>query len=347
MNLNSDNLRQAFERWIATVAGVVAQISDAFVKPRNLAVEGAVDGSYRIGADPRTFRLADGAFVDEEGRAADSMLRGARVALTLPPGMFLFRDLDFPAKAVDFLDGVLRAQIDRLTPWSPAQAAFGASAPHNAGHDRIKLVMAAAPLAQIKPIAAALGAAGANAATVAARREDDAPGAPPIVVLESAFRRERAAVEAQGLLRKALVGALAFAGLSAAASGVLGAWLETRTEDIAGETHQWRQAQMAGVRDPDIMLHKRKFESPLTVLVMDQLAGILPDDTYLREIQFGEGKVEIAGVSADATKLVAMLERSPTFSRATFSAPTTHAPNEPGDHFHIRAQVNARYGQGE
>ncbi len=166
-------------------------------------------------------------------------------------------------------------------------------------------------------------------------------------MLESAFRRERAAVEAQGLLRKALVGALAFAGLSAAASGVLGAWLETRTEDIAGETHQWRQAQMAGVRDPDIMLHKRKFESPLTVLVMDQLAGILPDDTYLREIQFGEGKVEIAGVSADATKLVAMLERSPTFSRATFSAPTTHAPNEPGDHFHIRAQVNARYGQGE
>ena len=347
MNLNSDSLKQAFERWIAAVAGVVAQASDAFAKPRAVAIEGAADGSYRIGADPRAFRIVDGAFVDEDGRAADSMLRGARVALTLPPGMFLFRDLDFPAKAVDFLDGVLRAQIDRLTPWSPAQAAFGASAPQNAGHDRIKLAMAAAPLAQIEPIAAALGGAAANSATIAARREEEAAPAPRIVVLESAFRRERAAVEAQGLLRKTLVGALAFAGLSAAASGVLGAWLETRSEDIATETHQWRQAQMSGARDPDIMLHKRKFGAPLTVLVMEQLARILPDDTYLREMQYGEGKVEIAGVSADATKLVAMLESSPTFSRATFSAPTTHAPNEPGDQFHIQAQVNARYGRDE
>ena len=100
-------------------------------------------------------------------------------------------------------------------------------------------------------------------------------------------------------------------------------------------------------RDPDVILHKHKFDTPLVVLVMEQLARILPDDTFLKELQFGEGKVEIAGVSGNATRLVGMLERSPTFSRATFSAPTTHAPNEPGDQFHIQAQVNARYGQGE
>jgi len=347
MKLNSDSVRQAFDQWIATVANVVADVGDAFSKPRAVTLDGAANGAYLIDGDAaRALAIVDGAFVDASGRSAADALRGARVELNLPAGMFLFRELDFPAKAVDFLDGVLRAQIDRLTPWSPAQAAFGSSAPAPAGLDRIKLVMAAAPLARIEPIVRALGAAGANSVIVAARRE---PGvaAPPIVVHESAFRRATVAIEARGRLRAALVGALAFAGVCAAASSLLGAWLDSRAEDIAAETRQWRQAQMSGARDPDIMLHKRKHDAPLVVLVMEQLARILPDDTYLKEMQFGEGKVEIAGVSADATRLVGMLERSPTFSRATFSAPTMHAPNEPGDQFHIQAQVNARYGQGE
>jgi len=347
MKMNSDSVKLAFDRWIANVATVVAQVLDSFARPRTVAIKGAADGVFQIsGDDTRAFRLVDGAFACDDGRAVEPLLRGARVSLALPPGMFLFRELDLPSRAIEFLDGVLRAQIDRLTPWSPAQAVFGHSAPQTAGHDRIKLVIAAAPLAQIDPIIHAFSAAGANSAVIVAQREN-ADAAPPIVVHESAFRREQAAAEAQGVLRKALVGALAFAGLTAAASGILGAWFDARTADVAAETHQWRQAQMSGARDPDIMLHKRKFGSPLTVLVLEQLARILPDDTYLREFQFSEGKLEIAGVSADATRLVAMLERSPTFSRATFSAPTTHAPNEPGDQFHIQAQVNARYGQVE
>jgi len=346
MKLDSESVRQAFDRWIATTAAVVAEAGDAVAKPRHTAIAMAADGTYELAGDPtRAFRLVDGAFVDTDGRSADGLLRDARVTLDLPPSMFLFRELDFPAKALDFLDGVLRAQIDRFTPWTPAQVAFGHSAPLPVGHDRIKLTIAAAPLVQIMPIVRAFGAAGANAVVVAARREEDA-GA-PIVVHESAFRRDQAIARAQGLLKKALVGALAFAGLSAAASGLAGAWLDSSAETIASETRQWRQAQMSGARDPDIMLHKKKTDAPLTVLVIDQLARILPDDTFLREVTFGEGKMEIAGVSADATRLIGMLERAPMFSRATFSAPTTHAPNEPGDQFHIQAQVSARYGQGE
>ena len=345
MRLNSDSLRGVFDRWIATVASVVAPAGEAFSRPRAVAIDGLSESAFRIAQDPGgVLTLVDGAPVDQTGHAANAVLRDARVTVTLPPEMFLFRDLDFPSKALDFLDGVLRAQIDRLTPWSSAQAVFGHSAPVSVGLDRIKLTLAAAPLTRIEQIVRAFGAAGAHSVVIAARREGDETAA-PITVHEGAFRRERTMLEARRGLRHALVGALAFAGLSAAASGLLGAWFETRTESVAAETRQWRHAQMAGARDPDIMLHKHKFEAPLAVLVIDQLARILPDDTYLRELQLGEGKVELAGVSADAARLIAMLESSPTFSRATFSAPTTHTPNEPGDQFHIQAQVNARYGQ--
>ena len=240
---------------------------------------------------------------------------------------------------------MLRAQIDRFTPWSDTQVVFGHSAPMPAGHDRIKLTIAAAPLKQIMPIVRAFDAAGAASVVVNARREDGAGAS--ILVHESAFHRERATLKAERALKSALVGVLAFAGVSVGASSLAGAWLETKGETIAAETHQWRQAQMSGARDPDVMLHKRKIDTPLVVLVMEQLARILPDDTFLREISFGEGKIEIAGVSADATRLIVLLERSPTFTRATCSAPTTHSANEPGDQFHIQAQVNARYGKPE
>ncbi|MCB1541459.1 MAG: PilN domain-containing protein [Rhodoblastus sp.] len=327
------------------VASVVAQAGESFSRPRAIAVEGLSENAFRIARDHASVLvLVDGALVDETSHTANAILRDARVTLTLPSEMFLFRDLDFPSKALDFLDGVLRAQMDRLTPWSSAQAVYGHSAPVSVGLDRIKLTLAAAPLAPIEQIVRAFGAAGAHSVVIAARREDGETAA-PILVHEGAFQRERTMREARRGLKHAFVGVLAFAGLLAAASGLLGAWLETRAESVAAETRQWRDAQMAGARDPDIMLHKHKFETPLAVLVIDQLARILPDDTYLREMQLGEGKVELAGVSADATRLVAMLERSAAFSRATFSAPTTHTPNEPGDQFRIQAQVNARYGQ--
>lgn len=50
-----------------------------------------------------------------------------------------------PARAADFLDGIVRAQIDRLTPWSAGDAVFGCGAPSASGGEGITTVIAAAP----------------------------------------------------------------------------------------------------------------------------------------------------------------------------------------------------------
>ena len=82
---------------------------------------------------------------------------------------------------------MVRAQIDRLTPWSANDAAFGWSAPAEAGADRIAITVAATARAMVQPMVDALIAAGAEAVAVIAAP----PDAAPINVLEHRARAAR------------------------------------------------------------------------------------------------------------------------------------------------------------
>src|SRR5215216_4370083 len=109
---------------------LVEEDGDAFVlKPRG---QGATPGS----ASERV-QIVDGRLVGPLPAGVVTMLRGSQAELILRPARFLFRPLELPRRASEFLDGIVRAQIDRLTPWSAAEAVFGWSAPHEAGADRI------------------------------------------------------------------------------------------------------------------------------------------------------------------------------------------------------------------
>ncbi|MDE3176965.1 MAG: PilN domain-containing protein [Pseudomonadota bacterium] len=266
---------------------------------------------------------------------AEPSLRGAQVEFRLAPQRFVFRELELPARAGEFLDGVVRAQIDRLTPWRAGEACFGCGAPKAAGVDRILVTIAATKRVSLAPLLEVA----AEAVLVTTARED---GAAPIAVAAKRARASARQARCRFWLAAALAVSLACGVAALAAQTTLGAALSGQADTLSASLDQRRAALLRRQHasdDPAAQaLDARKRASPSAVVVLEALARALPDDAYLTQMRLKGDKVEISGLAADAAGLIKHIEQSPHFSRATFTAPTTRGGEE-RESFRIEAHV--------
>src|SRR5712675_439780 len=145
-------LKALFDEGIAAVAGTVESVTCRLVRRRQILLSEAADITFtaRLASARNGPALPDVSFRLSHGRPSPSLpadweavLRGSRVEILLTSGQVLFRSLDFPKQAVDFLDGMIRAQIDRLMPWTPDDVVFGWSTPSVIANERVELTLAA------------------------------------------------------------------------------------------------------------------------------------------------------------------------------------------------------------
>jgi general secretion pathway protein L len=91
----------------------------------------------------------------------------------------------------------------------------------------------------------------------------------------------------------------------------------------------------------ELAVEQRKRDAPSSVLILETLSRILPDQTYVTEFRLQDNKVRLTGITRDAPSLIGLIEQSGRFTRATFFAPTTRSPSVTGDRFHIEAVIKA------
>jgi general secretion pathway protein L len=279
-------------------------------------------------------RLAEGGLSFASAATARA-LRGAEVEFRLAPQRCVFRELELPARAGEFLEGVVRAQIDRLTPWRADEAAFGCGAPVARGADRIVVTVAATKRAPLAPLIDV----GADAVRVTVARE---AGGAPIALLSrragASSRRARWRLGLTTLLGVSLLSGVAAVGVD----WTLGASLREETDKLTASLTERRAAllrrERAGEDPATQALDAQKRATPAAVVVLEALSRALPDDAYLTQLQIKGDKVEISGLAADAAALVKHIEQSPHFSQATFTAPTTRSAEE-RESFRIEAHV--------
>ena len=350
--------KQLFGDWIAAVTDAVEAAAGRVVRSRRIMLDQAGDGAFtaRMTASKSQPALPDVSFRFDGVRISPPLpadwrlaFRGSRVEAQLPSGQVMACKLDFPGLAGDFLDGMIRAQVDRLTPWTVNDAVFGWSPPV-AANERIEVIFAATSKIKTQPLLQF--AQKVDAASVAVFSAAAIAGEPPVRIklldkpLQSAVGT---ALSIPRLLRTILLGA----GAAAAASLLIAAYMESsmqsQQEDLLRQISQRRAAlrlDANGAGSALGLLAKRKQTTPSAIMVLEAISRALPDTTYVTELRIEGDKVQVVGMTQDAPSLIRLMEQSPQFTRATFFAPTTHAANEPGERFHIEAHLNAYFGSG-
>ncbi len=96
--------------------------------------------------------LTDGRLTPQLSEDWLNAVRGSRIEVVLASQRVMARVLDFPKQAADFLDGMIRSQVDRLTPWTANDAVFGWSLLSDADSDRIAVALVATSKDKIQPL---------------------------------------------------------------------------------------------------------------------------------------------------------------------------------------------------
>lgn len=347
----------AFLRWIEMVAGAIAAQLENISQRRVIILTENDAGEFDLKVDgqapdtistPQPIRMTDGQFETRESTALTTILPGSRVELILQPRHFVFRQVELPERANDFLDGIVRAQIDRLTPWSSAHAAFGWSDPVEVGGARLAITVAATAMTLVKPYLGAVSSFDVDSVAVMA---SDPESKGLIKVFEE---RCRQALDLRRI-RKILISTLAGAGLATAVAIALfiivGNYLDARHDQLSRQLQTAkvqlgikRAAESNSAASARRVLEQHKHDVAATVLVLDALSQILPDHTYVTELRIEDQKLHMVGVTRDAPSLIGLIEQSGRFARATFFAPTTRVQSDSLERFHIEAVIKPAAG---
>lgn len=280
-------------------------------------------------------------------RLVDGRMRGATLILSLPGEQVLRKTLDLPLAAESDLDDLLRFELDRQTPFSPEQACYDYRVAYrNKQSGRMEVELAVAPREAVEralSLAAGWGLK-PDRVTIAGDEGADASfdlsgRAAPNIIGGRAVLTTVLSLTAAGMLMAAL--ALPMHWQAMAARDAEQMLAEARA--TAREAAELRDT--LGRRRQDArFLVDRKLNTPMAVSVLADLTRLLPDDSYLFELQLHEGRLRVRGYAPAAATLLELFERHPRMSEARFESPVTRVPGIDKDRFALSVALDGKGG---
>jgi general secretion pathway protein L len=260
------------------------------------------------------------------------------VVLRLPDDIALERTIVLPRAARARLDEILRHELARQSPVDAAEVYYDFRCRRGAMLDVTLRIVKRDRLDRLLATCRAAGVAVAAVSLVGDSRPADGGNFPVEAPAAKLLRLRRQQVPALVLL----VLVLAF-GL------VVGAYLrqQAATADLNVRLDEARAAAQsvmrlqheiaaADKRAAFLVGQKRK---PLLLDVIAETTRILPQGSWLTEIQVRGREVEITGYSNAAPSLIAIADASPKFSDAQFRSPLIKVPGSDAERFDLSFTV--------
>jgi general secretion pathway protein L len=336
--------------WAAELAACVPPAVKGFLaRPGQLVelviINGAATFQTRRAGQIR--QLARIGLARNEEAAARRMLEALRVAirpgrtrirLSLSATQVLRRRIELPVAVVENMREVLELELDRHTPFRPAEVYFD----HRiAGFDddgkRVIVELAVVPRRLADRALAIARALGYPPEQIGIEGDDGvnflpAGGANADIDTRRQPRFARAAVAAAFVLLLALP------------------WLALHRTLGQEETRVAELRQQAAA--VDVLRHEiqtllkrnrslieRKQHEPTLVSVLDELSRVLPDGTWVSELRLDGNKLSLIGYSKSASALIGVIEDSKLFKETQFGSPVLLDPDIGAERFNILATV--------
>ena len=277
------------------------------------------------------------------------------IVLEFPSDKVFVRRITVPAQARKFLAGVIRNQIERLSPWPANDVVYGFAAEAGAGDAaavEVRIIMAAR--SDVDAARADLTTLGLPVDRVVARDADSE-------VTDSVTLWSRLADPSRdtvgGVARKMGVGIAA----SVTASVALSVWalasaasirdesegMAARSKVLQKQVQTGRTASSIASMPPAERAWVSKEMSTSSVIVMEALSRALPDSAYVTELRLEKENLRIVGLADDAPGLLAPLEKSKHMTDVRFFAPMARGPDGKLFRFSIEARVQPHIKIGE
>ena len=273
------------------------------------------------------------------------------IVVALPPRAVLRKTLVLPAAIEDSLHQALSYDLDRHTPFRADELYFDAAiVDRDPMRNTLQVELAAARRAVVDPLLRHAENFGARVVALSV----DPPEAAQSSRLDLLPQEGRNGDSAFARWYVAIPALLLVAGIAAAL--VLPLW-QKRSEAIAlneqSDEARARATVSDGLRtqlerrvgDFNFAL-ERKYAFPATVQVLEDVTRILPDDTWLTQLELrsvrgkeGQRELTLRGESANAGRLVSLLEESRLFAQTAPRSPTTKIQPGPGEIFDVGAQL--------
>jgi general secretion pathway protein L len=251
---------------------------------------------------------------------------------------------DLPEGAERNLREAASYQIDRHTPFRPEDVAFGVVAiGRNADARTVRVELVAVPRTRIEAVSAiaagvgvaiprievpGAGVAGADLRPLEDNSEQVAPG-----------KRRRADWLSMLLLLIAVFLSAAViaiplrsASLEVTQLAAKFAVVKRQVEEAAG-----LRKEIETAREQSHFLIDRKRTAPNLSRLLQEITKLIPDGTWLTEFQLNGNELQLSGVTASASSLVSLLERSGIVTSTSFRAPVVQEAK--GERFQISARL--------